>query len=100
MESIRDNGKIFFLTFNLKEGRHFGCFVVQSMIINYILGVQKKDEGFQKWLSKVNTKELDIYSIDLNGALRCRGRLCVPNRDGLRKDILDVAYKSQMTIHP
>ena len=28
------------------------------------------------------------------------GHLCVPDNDELRKDILDEAHKSRMTIHP
>ena len=37
--------------------------------------------------------------MNIDGACRCRGRLCVPNNDQVRKDILDEAHKSLMTIN-
>ena len=45
-------------------------------------------------------KELEVWSIDLDGACRCKGRLCVPNESRLRIDVLDEAHKSPMTVHP
>ena len=46
------------------------------------------------------TKEPEIWSIDSDGACRCRGGLCVPNKGQLRKDILYQAHKSRIAIHP
>ena len=46
------------------------------------------------------TKEQEEWSIDSDGAGRCRGRLCVPRESQLRMDILDKAHKSRMTVHP
>ena len=74
--------------------------MVQLTIINRILEVQKKDEEFQKLLSKVAARELDLWRIDLDGAFRCRNILCVPDIDKFKKDILDEAHKSQMNVHP
>ena len=45
-------------------------------------------------------KEPEEWSIGTDGALKCRDRLCVPDIDNLRKDILDEAHKSQLTVHP
>ena len=72
---------------------------MQPTIIRHILEVQRKDEGFQKWFSTVATKELGVWSINSDEAFRCRGRLCVPNVNGLRKYILDKMHKSRITIH-
>ena len=74
---------------DLEGGRHFGCLVVQPTIISCILKMQKEDEIFQILFSKKATKEPEVQSIDLDGAFRCRGRLCVPTIEQLRKDILD-----------
>ena len=46
------------------------------------------------------TKEPEIWSIDLDGACRCRGRLYMCTIEQLRKDILDGAHKSRMIVHP
>ena len=45
------------------------------------------------------TKELEIWSIDLDRVCRCRGRLCVLDEDQLRNNILDEAQKSWMIVH-
>ena len=45
-------------------------------------------------------KELEEWSIDSDGALKCRNRLYVPDIDYLREDILDEAHRSRLTIHP
>ena len=73
---------------------------MQLTIISRILEAQKKDDEFKTWFSKMVNKEPKVWSIDLDGAYRCRGRLCIPNEGQLKKDILDEAHKSWMTIHP
>ena len=40
-----------------------------------------------------------VWSVDVDRACRCRGRLCVPDERQLKMDILDEAHKSWMTIH-
>ena len=52
--------------------------------------------GSHEWL----LKEQEVWNIDIDGACRCRGRLCLPNKCQLRKDILDEAHKSRMIVHP
>ena len=38
--------------------------------------------------------------IDSNGVLRINGRICVPNVDGLRQEILKENHQSRLSIHP
>ena len=83
-----------------KKERHFGCLIVQPTIISRVLEAQKKDAEFQQWFNKVAVKEPEEWSIGTDGALKCRDRLCVPDIDNLRKDILDEAHKSRLTVHP
>ena len=47
----------------------------------------------------MTTKKPEIWSIDSGGAFRCRGRLYLPDKEQLRKDILDEADKSQRIVH-
>ena len=82
-----------------EEGGHFGCLVVQSTIIARILETIKKDKEFQIWFFEMATKEPEVWSIDTDKAYRYRGRLCIPNEDQLRKDILDEVHKSRMIIY-
>ena len=79
-----------------EERRHFGCLVIQPTIIKRILEAQKNDEGLQVWFTRMSAKEPTKWSIGLDGRFRCRNRLCVPDVDGLRQDILDEAHKSHL----
>ena len=83
-----------------ETGQHFGCLVVQPTIINRILEAQKENEGLQTWFAKVLAKDPENWSIGPDGALKSRVRLCVPDIGTLRKDILEEAHKSRMTVHP
>ena len=65
-----------------------------------MLEAQKKDQGLQQWFAKVSAKEPEKCSISSDGALKCKNRLCVLDIDHLRKDILDEAHKSRLTVHP
>ena len=82
------------------EGRHFWCLVIQPTLISRILEAQQKDEGLKKWFAKASAKEPEKWSVEPDGAFRCRNRLCVPNTENLRKDILNEAHKSRFTVHP
>ena len=61
---------------------------------------QQKDEGLQKWFTRALAKEPAEWNIGTDGGFRCKNRLCVPNNEGLRKEILDEAHKSRLTVHP
>ena len=84
----------------IEKGQHFGCLIVQPTIISRVLTAQNQNEGFQQWFAKVATKEPEGWSIWADGALKCRGRLYVPNIDNLIKDILNEAHRSRLTVHP
>ena len=59
------------------EGRHFGCLVVQLMLIERILEAQRKDEGLRKWFDKVSAKDPEEWNIGVDGGHRCHNRLYV-----------------------
>ena len=59
-----------------------------------------KDEGCQKWFSKLAAKKLDVWNIDSDGVFICRNRLYVPDMEQFKKGILDKVHKSRMTVHP
>ena len=58
------------------EGQHFGCLVVQPIIIECIIEAQKKNESLQKWFYKMTTKDQEEWNAGSNRGLRCRNRLC------------------------
>ena len=83
-----------------ERGRHFGCLAVQPTLISRILEAQQKDEEMKKWFARASAKEPEEWSIGADGGFRCRDRLCVPDEESLRKDILEEAHKSRLTVHP
>ena len=70
------------------------------IIINHVLEAQKNDQGLQQLFAKVSAKESEEWSIGSDGALKYKNRLCVPNIDHLRKDLLDEAHRSRLMVHP
>ncbi|MCI64280.1 hypothetical protein A2U01_0085538, partial [Trifolium medium] len=44
-------------------------------------------------------KRVDI-EIDVNGVMRCRGRVCVSDVPELKKMILEEGHRSNLSIHP
>ena len=40
------------------------------------------------------------YTLQSNGILLLRGRICIPNDEKLKQEILKEAHKSRYTIHP
>ena len=73
---------------------------MQPTIISRILEAQQGDEKMKQWFDKASVKEPEEWSVGSDGGFRCRNRLCVPDLEDLRKDILDEAHKSRLTIHP
>ena len=46
-----------------KEGRHFGCLVVQPSIISRILEAQQEDEKMKQWFDRASAKEPEELSV-------------------------------------
>ncbi|XP_073031306.1 uncharacterized protein [Primulina eburnea] len=40
------------------------------------------------------------FQTDENGVLWMKGRLCVPDIDGIREEVISEAHKSKFSIHP
>ena len=57
-------------------------------------------EKMKQWFDRASAKEPEEWSVGSDGGFRCSNRLCVPDVEDLRKDILDEAHKSRLTVHP
>ncbi|XP_058103535.1 uncharacterized protein LOC131247112 [Magnolia sinica] len=55
-------------------------------------------------LGKMRERTMDDveseWRVGIDGGLRYQGRLCVPNLQGLREEVLDAAHNSKLVIHP
>ena len=61
---------------------------------------QEKDEEMQEIKKEVQEGKMSEFSIDDQGALRFKNRLCVPNGKELKDLILREAHSSQFSMHP
>jgi len=65
---------------------------------------QRGDEKLAKILDDLLNGEGSVsreqYEVDSQGWLRRDGRICVPNVDELRKEVLDECHRKKYTIHP
>ncbi|KAK8584266.1 hypothetical protein V6N12_068512 [Hibiscus sabdariffa] len=58
------------------------------------------DPELQKIAKNLEAKHNSDFAVKSNVLLYFKDRLCVPNDDGLRKDMLDEAHQSSFSIHP
>ncbi|PKU84042.1 hypothetical protein MA16_Dca010326 [Dendrobium catenatum] len=58
------------------------------------------DADFKKILDMVSVGHIEDFELDGEGLLRYKGRLCIPDVDDLRKEVLQEAHYSSYTIHP
>ena len=60
---------------------------------------QYLDKSLMEFKEAILGKHNETLSLGGNGSLRCQGRLCVPNVDGLCDRILEEAHGSRCSIH-
>ena len=81
-----------------------GALLAQLRVIpdlkQVIVNAQKDDAKLQEIVQLVNTGDKADYSIDENGGLLYKNRLCVPNDMDLRKKILYESHNIVFTMHP
>ncbi|WMV24343.1 hypothetical protein MTR67_017728 [Solanum verrucosum] len=49
---------------------------------------------------QIREHRITAFELVEDGTLRCQGKLCVPNIDGLSQKIMDEAHCSRYSIHP
>ena len=80
------------------------CLEVRLVLIERTASKQKEDpllaQQIRKLRDRTESDDLKDFSLDHNGWLRKKGRLCVLNIGDMRKEVLDECYRSKFTIHP
>ena len=69
--------------------------VISNELVDRVKLTQMEDEKLNEMLDKTPN-----IVADSNSVIRFRGRLCVPNNDALKRDILEEAHRSRFSIHP
>ena len=75
-------------------------FRVWSVYLDRVKATQRRDPQLQKILFEVQQGQSRGFVIDNEGTLRLGTRLCVPNVEELRKEIMEEAHFSAYSIHP
>ena len=67
-------------------------FKVRSVYLDRVKAAQKRDFQLQKFMFEVQQGQSRDFVIDNEGTLCLGTRLCVPNVDELRKEIMEEAH--------
>ena len=70
------------------------------MYLDRVKAAQSRDPQLQKIRFEVQQGQSQDFMINNGGRLRLGTRLCVPNVDELRKEIMEEAHFSAYSIHP
>ncbi|KAL0420440.1 UNVERIFIED_CONTAM: Transposon Ty3-I Gag-Pol polyprotein [Sesamum latifolium] len=87
-------------TMRSEENVKFCHICVLSKIILKIKEAQCRDEEIQKMKKLVGKRSNSDFTIDPDGILRFRDRLCVPGNQSIKDEILKEAHHSHYTLHP
>ncbi|KAK8538781.1 hypothetical protein V6N12_034489 [Hibiscus sabdariffa] len=83
-----------------KERKLLSELNVQSDLVSRIKELQRMDPELQKIITNLEAKHNSEFSIKPYGLLYFKNRMCVPNDEVLRKEMLDEAHQSSFSIHP
>ena len=81
-----------------------GAVVVELMarpnFLNLVLEAQNKDEKISAIIDQIGDGKETEFTVNENGVLYYKDRVCVPDDDELRKAILEEAHSGSFSIHP
>ena len=74
--------------------------IARSNMLNRVLEAQKRDEKISAIMSQIRNGKETKFTVNKNGVLNYKGRVCVPDDSDLRKAILEEAHSRSFAIHP
>ena len=74
--------------------------IAKLNLLNRMLEAQKSDEKISAIVSQNRKGKETEFSVNEDGFLYYRDRVCVPNDDELKKSILEEAYSGSFAMHP
>jgi hypothetical protein len=94
-----------FARLEIEVRRHGSDVLVQTVNVESewrekIKAMQADDLFLQDIKKKIANGKHSEFNIHLDGSLRCGDRLCVPNVEGLREEILREAHNTPYAVHP
>ena len=74
--------------------------VARPKLLNRVLEAQKKDEKISAIIDQIGDGKETEFTVNENGGLYYKDRVCVPDDDELRKAMLEEAHSGSFAIHP
>ena len=82
-----------------RSGRLLAQFRVRSVLRDRIKAAQSRDPILVELEENVRLEKFTDFTLDDEGILWISGRLCIPDMDNLREEILEEAHFSAYSIH-
>ncbi|XP_075101825.1 uncharacterized protein LOC142177253 [Nicotiana tabacum] len=82
------------------DGRLIASMDAKSTLLEQVKAKQFDHPSLLKLKEGVLSGKIKNFALDENGVMRLDGRLCVPNVDDLRREIMVEAHSSRYSIHP
>ena len=74
--------------------------IARPNLLNQVLEAQKNDEKISATIKQIGNGKETEFTVNENGVLYYKDRVCVPDDKDLRKAILDEAHSGSFSIHP
>ena len=74
--------------------------LLESAVPDRVREAQQHDQMLQRVKKRLDDGKQGHFSIDESGALRFKGRLCVPQEAQVKNEILKEAHRTPYTVHP
>ena len=84
----------------LDDGEIVVELIAKPDLLNRVLEAQKSDEKSSTIVSQNREGKETEFSVNKDGSLYYRDRVCVPNDDELKKSILEEAHNGSFAMHP
>ena len=74
--------------------------ITRPHMLNQVLEAQKRDERISAIVSQIGNGKETEFTVNENGVLHYKDRVCVPDDNDLRKAILEEAHSGYFATHP
>ena len=82
------------------DGTVVAEYIARPNLLNRVLEAQKNDEKISSIIKHIGNGKETEFTVNENGVLYYKDRVCVPDDNDLRKSILDEAHSGSFAIHP
>ena len=74
--------------------------IARPEMLNQVIEAQKNDEKISAIVKHIGDDKETEFTVNENGVLYYKDRVCVPDDNDLRKSILEQAHSGSFSIHP